>query len=610
MNKEKEQVSLPWFGIPKLFPYLKPYKGILISMIITTLLCGVIDIILPLFQRYALNYFIEANTLKNLKWFIIAYAVVLIAQVITSLICTYQACQIEMYVGRDMKRESFNHLQTLAFSYFNQNSVGYIHARVMSDTNRIASMVSWALFDSIWHIAYIVGAVVVMLSINWRLALWVIVIVPITALGAAFFQKKLVVLNRKVREENSKITGKFNEGITGAKTTKTLVIENKMEDDFQMTTKEMYQVSVSAGHYRAMFISMISFAASMALALVLWKGGNISLQGLLELGTLSVFMSYAIGMMEPVQWLVRAISLLIQVQVNVERFTRLMETESDVQDTEEVIAKYGDTFEPKKENWESLHGDITFEDVSFMYPDGDEYVLEHFNLHVPQGTNVAIVGETGAGKSTLVNLVCRFFEPTSGRILIDGKDARERSQLWLHSNIGYVLQTPHLFSGTVLENLKYGNPDATMEQIEAAVKSVSADGVIARMDKGYDSEVGEGGDLLSTGEKQLLSFARAILADPRIFVLDEATSSIDTVTEKLIQDAIENLMKGRTSFVIAHRLSTIRQADVILVVKDGKIVEQGTHKELIAKKGAYYHLYTRQFQEEGVSSSLEKGFGN
>ena len=610
MNNEKEQVSLPWFGIPKLFPYLKPYKGILFSMIFMTLISGVIDIILPLFQRYALNSFVEANTLKNLKWFIIAYAVVLITQVIATWICTYQACQIEMYVGRDMKRESFNHLQTLAFSYFNQNSVGYIHARVMSDTNRIASMVSWALFDSIWHIAYIVGAIVVMLSINWKLALWVIVIVPITALGATFFQKKLVVLNRKVREENSKITGKFNEGITGAKTTKTLVIEEKMENDFQVTTKEMYQVSVSAGHYRAMFISLISFAASMALALVLWKGGSISLQGVLELGTLSVFMSYAIGMMEPVQWLVRAISLLIQVQVNVERFTRLMETESDVQDTEEVIEKYGDTFEPKKENWEKLHGDITFEDVSFRYPDGDEYVLEHFNLHVPQGTNVAIVGETGAGKSTLVNLVCRFFEPTSGRILIDGKDARERSQLWLHSNIGYVLQTPHLFSGTVLENLKYGNPDATMEQIEAAVKSVSADGVIARMDKGYDSEVGEGGDLLSTGEKQLLSFARAILADPRIFVLDEATSSIDTVTEKLIQDAIENLMKGRTSFVIAHRLSTIRQADVILVVKDGKIVEQGTHKELIAKKGAYYHLYTRQFQEEGVSSSLEEAFGN
>lgn len=291
-----------------------------------------------------------------------------------------------------------------------------------------------------------------------------------------------------------------------------------------------------------------------------------------------------------------------------ERFTRLMETQSDVRDTPEVIEQYGDSFQPKKENWEALYGDIAFEDVSFKYPDGDEYVLEHFNLNVPQGTNVAIVGETGAGKSTLVNLVCRFFEPTSGRILIDGKDARERSQLWLHSNIGYVLQTPHLFSGTVLENLRYGNPDATMEQIEAAVKSVSADSVIARMDKGYDSDVGEGGDLLSTGEKQLLSFARAILADPRIFVLDEATSSIDTVTEKLIQDAIEHLMKGRTSFVIAHRLSTIRQADVILVVHDGKIIEQGTHPELIAKKGAYYNLYTRQFQEEAVEDAFgQKG---
>ncbi len=327
---------------------------------------------------------------------------------------------------------------------------------------------------------------------------------------------------------------------------------------------------------------------------------------MIEIGTLSVFMSYALGLMEPVQWIVRAVSDLITVQVNVERFTRLMETESDVRDTPEVVARYGDSFEPLRKNWEPLHGDITFEDVSFKYPDGDEYVLEHFDLHVPQGTNVAIVGETGAGKSTLVNLVCRFFEPTSGRILIDGKDARERSQLWLHSNIGYVLQTPHLFSGTVLENLRYGNPDATMEQIEAAVKSVSADAVIARMDKGYDSDVGEGGDLLSTGEKQLLSFARAILADPRIFVLDEATSSIDTVTEKLIQDAIEHLMKGRTSFVIAHRLSTIRQADVILVVHDGKIVEQGTHSELIAKKGAYYNLYTRQFQEEAVEDAFER----
>ena len=594
-DEQKEYVSLKYFGIPKLFPYLKPYKFIMVSMVTLGLLGGLVDIILPLFQRYALNNFIGKNTLEGLKAFIIAYLVILIFQVLANGISAYQACQIEMYVGRDMKRESFNHLQTLAFSYYNQNSVGYIHARVMSDTNRIASLVSWGLMDGIWNLSYIVGAIVVMVAIDLKLALWVIVIVPITAVGAAFFQKKLVALNRKIREVNSKITGNFNEGITGAKTTKTLVIEKKMEENFEETTGEMYKTSVHAAHYRSLFASMISFAASLALALVLWQGGKITLEGVMELGTLSVFMSYALGMMEPVQWVVRAISQLIIVQVNVERFTRLMETESDVRDSEEVIEKYGDSFEPKKENWEPLHGDITFEDVSFKYPDGDEYVLEHFNLHVPQGTNVAIVGETGAGKSTLVNLVCRFFEPTSGRILIDGKDARERSQLWLHSNIGYVLQTPHLFSGSVLDNLRYGNPDATMEQIEAAVRSVSADGVIARMDNGYSSEVGEGGDLLSTGEKQLISFARAILADPRIFVLDEATSSIDTVTEKLIQDAIENLMKGRTSFVIAHRLSTIRQADVILVVKDGKIIEQGTHEELLAKKGFYANLYHSQF---------------
>ena len=568
-DEQKEYVSLPYFGINKLLPYLKPYRWIVLSMVSLGLAGGLVDIILPLFQRYALNHFIALGTLDTLGVFIAAYVGILLFQVIANGISAYQASQVELFVGRDMKRASFNHLQTLAFSYYNQNSVGYIHARVMSDTNRIGSLVSWGLMDGIWNMSYILGAVVVMLSINFRLALWVLAIVPLATLAAAFFQKKLVTLNRRIREINSQITGNFNEGITGAKTTKTLVIEEKMEQDFDTTTAEMKKTSVHAMHFRGMFSAMISFSSSLALALVLWRGGIITLEGVIEIGTLSVFMSYALGMMEPIQWIVRAISDLITVQVNVERFTRLMETESDVRDTPEVEARYGDSFEPKRENWEPLHGDITFEDVSFKYPDGDEYVLEHFNLHVPQGTNVAIVGETGAGKSTLVNLVCRFFEPTSGRILIDGRDARERSQLWLHSNIGYVLQTPHLFSGTVLENLRYGNPDATMEQIEAAVKSVSADTVIARMDKGYDSDVGEGGDLLSTGEKQLLSFARAILADPRIFVLDEATSSIDTVTEKLIQDAIEHLMKGRTSFVIAHRLSTIRQAVVILVVHDG-----------------------------------------
>lgn len=602
--ENKDYVSLPYFGLNKLLPYLKPYRYTILSMVALGLLTSSVDILWPLFQQYALDEFIGKGTLNGLEVFIACYVVCLLGQVIMSFISCYQANEVEMYVGRDLKRLSFNHLQTLSFSYYNQNSVGYIHARVMSDTGRIGGLVSWSLMDGVWNVTYLVGAIIVMLSINVRLALLVLVVVPLTVLASAYFQKKLVFLNRKIREINSRITGNFNEGITGAKTTKTLVVEDKMEQDFNRTSAEMKHTSVRAAHFRALFTSVISFASYLALALVLWQGGYVTMQQVIELGTLSVFMSYALGMMEPIQWIVRAISDLIMVQVNVERFTRLMETESDVADSPEVIEKYGDSFEPKRENWEELHGDIEFRDVSFKYPDGDEYILEHFNLKVPQGTNVAIVGETGAGKSTLVNLVCRFFEPTSGQILIDGRDARERSQLWLHSNIGYVLQSPHLFSGTVLENLRYGKPDATMEEIEAAVKSVSADGVIARMEKGYQSEVGEGGDLLSTGEKQLLSFARAILADPRIFVLDEATSSIDTVTEKLIQDAIEHLMKGRTSFVIAHRLSTIRQADVILVVKDGQIVERGTHLELMEKKGYYYNLYTRQYQEESVENAF------
>ncbi len=604
-EKEKQEyVSLPYFGINKLLPYLKPYRWTILSMVVFGLLTSSIDIIIPLFQQYALNNFIAVGQLDGLPLFIIAYILVLSTQVVMNIFSTYQCGKVEMYVGRDMKKASFDHLQTLSFSYFNQNSVGYVHARVMSDTSRVGGMVSWGVMDSVWNCTYLIGGIIVMLSLNWKLALMVLVIVPIIAVAATYFQKIMVTLNRKIREINSRITGNFNEGITGAKTTKTLVVEEKMEKNFNDTSDEMYKTSVRASHYRFLLSSIISFASWIALALVLWRGGIITMDGVMKLGTLSVFCTYALNMVEPVQWIIRAFSDLITVQVNVERFTRLMETESDVADTPEVIEKYGDAFDPKRENWEPLHGDIEFRDVSFKYPDGDEYILEHFNLKVPQGTNVAIVGETGAGKSTLVNLVCRFFEPTSGQILIDGRDARERSQLWLHSNIGYVLQTPHLFSGTVKENLLYGRPDATMEQIEAAVKSVSADGVIERMEKGYDSDVGEGGDLLSTGEKQLLSFARAILADPRIFVLDEATSSIDTVTERLIQNAIESLMKGRTSFVIAHRLSTIRQADVILVVKDGKIIESGKHDELIKAKGYYYNLYTRQFQEESVNAVL------
>jgi ATP-binding cassette subfamily B protein len=596
-KKNDYDVKLKFFGIPKLLPFTKPYRKTMIVMIVLGMAASLIDAIYPLFNQYALNHFVAEKTLDTLTVFVLLYLLILVIQVFVNFISTYLAGKIEMSVDRDLRNASFNHLQELSFAYFNQNNVGYIHARVMSDTGRIGQMVSWDMMDVVWQGSYLLFVLINMFLINARLAGMIVLIVPVAVVLILFFQKKLVILNRKIREINSKISGDFNEGITGAKSIKTLVIENKMDQDFEKDTQEMEKVSVHTTKYSAAFTSLVTMMSSIALAIVLWQGGIISIQGVMMIGTLSVFMNYALNMLEPIQTIISTISQLIAIQVNIERLMHLLETKSDVSDRPDVIAKYGDTFHPRKENWEPLYGDVEFQDVSFQYPDGDELVLSHFNLKVPHGTNVAIVGETGAGKSTLVNLVCRFFEPTEGRILIDGRDARDRSQLWLHSHIGYVLQTPHLFSGTVRENLRYGRPDASDEEIWHVLKLVDAEDVVHKMDKGLDSEVGEGGDLLSTGEKQLLSFARALLADPSILILDEATASVDTLTEKAIQNAIKTVIKGRTSFVIAHRLSTITDADVILVVKDGKIIERGRHQELMKQKGYYYDLYTRQYDE-------------
>lgn len=588
----------------KVLPFLKPFKGILVMVIALNLFCALVDIALPLFQRYAIDNFIEEKTVKGLGIFALVYVAVITLQTVSVIFFTRGSMKIEMRLGRDMKKACFVHLQTLSFSYYNVTPVGYILARVMNDTNKIAGLVAWNMVDMLWALSYVIGVFVAMLMLNWKLALIVMLIVPAIAVLTVYFQNRILNWNRMVRRINSKITSAYNEGIMGAKTSKTLVIENKNTDEFKEITQEMRVAGVRAARLSAVYLPLVLFCSSLATAVVLAKGGQMVLDDLLMIGTLSAFSSYAVGIFEPIQQLARNLAEVISVQANIERVAGLLEQEPQITDTPEVIEKYGDSFNPKKENWEELKGDIEFRDVSFHYPDGNEEVLSHFNLKIPAGTTVAIVGETGAGKSTLVNLACRFFEPTGGQILIDGRDYRERSQLWLHSNIGYVLQSPHLFSGTVMDNIRYGNLEATDEQIMAAAKAVSADLVVDKLENGFQSDVGEGGDMLSTGEKQLISFARAVLADPRIFVLDEATSSIDTQTEQLIQNATLQLLEGRTSFLIAHRLSTIRQADVILVVKDGKIIEQGTHKELLKKKGYYHDLYSKQFMEESAQRIL------
>lgn len=595
-EKERKELDLKIWG--KIMPFFRPYWKYFLTTISLNVLLVAVDVVVPLFQSYAIDHFIVPDTLEGITVFAVVYISVIVTQTVCVFFSVRAAINIEMHVGKDLKRAQFVHLQQLSFSYYNTTPVGYIHARVMSDTLKIATVLAWGLVDMFWAFVYVIGVFVIMCALNWKLAVIIMLVVPFIAVLTAFFQKRMLHWNREIRETNSELTGAFNEGIVGVETSKTLVMEKLNEMAFQRISGKMKDSSMTLAKLTAIYMPLVLFFSSAVTAFVLARGGYLVQEKIIALGTLSVFLSYAVGIFEPIQQLARLMSELISCQANIERVTGLLAQKPNITDSPEVIERYGDSVHPKKENWEPIRGDIEFRDVTFRYPDGKENVLEHFSLKIPAGTTVAIVGETGAGKSTIVNLAGRFFEPTEGQILIDGRDYRQRSQLWLHSQIGYVLQNPHLFSGSIRENIRYGRIEATDAEVEQAAVSVSADKVIAKLEKGYDTDAGEGGNHLSTGEKQLISLARAILAEPAIFVLDEATSSIDTATEQLIQEATERLLSGHTSFMIAHRLSTIRGADMILVMQDGKVIEQGTHRELIQKKGYYYRLYSKQFEEE------------
>ncbi len=577
--------------------YLKPYKKGLVYVLCSMLTLGIIDVVMPMMTQYAIDNFILKKTLENFGYFIGIYLSLgfLLVFIVYSFIMV--AGKIENDIIFELRKKAFYKLQNLSLTYYDKNAVGAIMSRVVADVSKLGQNIVWNIVDMTWGIAMMTTMIIVMFFINVKLTLLSLTMVPVLFLISAFFQKRMLSSNRKVRKVNSIITGAYNEGILGAKTSKVLVREEKNIEEFNVLTEDMRMKSLKSLMYSSLYLPLVVSVGSIGTALVLYYGGMSVSSDIITFGVLTLFLGFTKQFFEPIRQLARVFADLQAAQAALERVLDLVEEEPLIKDSQSVIEKYGDILNPKKENWEEIIGNIEFQNVNFWYKEG-EPVLKDFNLTVKKGENIALVGETGSGKSTIVNLLCRFYEPSSGKILIDGIDYKERSQGWLHSSLGYVLQSPHLFSGNIIDNIRYGNENITKEEVVEAAKLVNAHNFIMKLENGYETEVGESGAMLSTGEKQLISFARAIISKPKLFVLDEATSSIDTETEHLIQEAISKVLEGRTSFLIAHRLSTIRNADKILVIKKGVVVESGSHHELLEKKGYYYKLYMKQFTEE------------
>ena len=512
------------------------------------------------------------------------------------------------HLAHDIRTESFDKLQALEFAFFDTRPVGWLISRLTSDCDRLARVIGWGLLDITWGITYVVMIAASLLYMNWRLGLIVIGVVPPLALISRIFQKKMLLSSREIRKYNSQITAGYNESIQGVRTTKTLVREAENLKEFQSLSAAMFDASVLNARQTSIYYPIVTTLGSLAAGLALWRGGYLSAGGAMSLGTLVAFVNFAGQFFNPINQLAQRLTEMQGAQAAGERVMGLLATVPKIKDSDAVKARIAQSRTPDAgtaiDGLPSKIETIEFRHVTFSYDTGP-VVLHDFNLTVRAGETIALVGPSGGGKSTIVSLVCRFYEPTGGQILINGVDYRDRALAWLQAQLGIVLQTPHLFKGTVRENIRYGRLDATDAEVEAAAQLVNAHEFILQMEKGYDSPVGEAGNRLSTGQRQLLSFARALLAQPQLFVMDEATSSIDTETEQLIQRGLETIFTGRISFVIAHRLSTIRRADRILVITQGRIEECGTHAELLQRRGHYHELYTSQFRREREEAVLE-----
>ncbi len=585
--------------------FLKPFKGKIAVIFVSIIIISGLEAYLPVMQKIAIDDFILRGSTLGINLFLIKYIGITVSLLILIYVFISYGGKVEMALVYSLREKAFEKLQYQSFSYFDTNADGWIMARMTSDIRKIGEIVAWGFVDMIWSIGFLSGILVMMFKLNYKLALILIFLLPILIIISIYFQTKILRTQRDVRKINSLISGAYNEGILGAKTSKILVNEEKNIDEFENLTSRMNRTSVRAAMITALYLPMIIGLNSVGLVAVLGIGQNFISNEVISVGTLVLFINYTIMFFDPIKEFSRVFAEMQSAHASFERVLELINSDLEIKDSVEIIEKYGDICEKKIHNWEKIDGDIEFKNVHFGYNNG-EPILENFNLKISSGETIALVGETGSGKSTIVNLACRFYEPTQGSVLIDGIDYRERSQSWLHHNLGYVLQTPHLFSGSIKDNISYGKREAAFEEIIGAAKLVKAHDFISKFTYGYDTEVGEGGNNLSTGQKQLISFARAILKNPSIFILDEATSSIDAESEKIIQDATDTLLHGRTSFIIAHRLSTIINADRILVIKDGKVLEEGNHNFLMEKKGTYFTLYTHQFTRDEESKLMSQ----
>ncbi|MBM3179742.1 MAG: ABC transporter ATP-binding protein [Chloroflexi bacterium] len=577
---------------------LKPHWKWVLGFLLTIAITSALDAYFTYLNKQFIDQGIVLKDSARVMHLATIYGGFILIQSAAVFTFIYLAGVLGERIQYDLRKMLFNHLQDLSLSYYAQNAVGRLIARVTSDTGRVSDLLTWGIVDSTWAVMNITSSTIFMLIINWRLALIVLTIIPVMIFIAIEFRKKILAEFRVSRRANSRITGAYNENFQGTRVVKALGREDENTREFQGLTTRMYHASYRAAWLSALFLPTVQIIAALALGFIVGYGGLQIEIGLMTIGGIQAFVAYLTFMMWPIQDLARVYSEMQHSIASAERIFKLVDTPSEIHDRPDAIEA------------KTLLGEIEFDHVDFFYEDRKS-VLTDFTLKVNPGEMIALVGPTGGGKSTIVNLLCRFYEPQNGVIRINGHDYMDYKLESIHNKIGIVLQTPHLFSGTVRENIRYGNLSANDEQVEEAAKIAGAhDFIAAGLEKGYEQNVGESGNLLSVGQKQLISLARAVLARPELFIMDEATSSVDTLTEALIQRGMDALMKGRTSFVIAHRLSTIRRANRILVIEDGKIAEQGSHAELLKLRGHYYRLYTQQFRHQlevayGVTEEVE-----